>query len=82
MCQNVSNEVLSIWFKLQAKLLTRSGVSRESDKNTPAPPTPLSKDGGLKDSGHSTSIGKLIFVANSVMFSYLIRHYTKNKVFH
>ena len=74
MCQNVSNEVLSACFKFQAKIPTLSGVPRESDKNTPVPPTPLSKDEGLKDIGHSMSIRNLILVVSSVTVSYMICH--------
>ena len=55
--ENVSNEVISAWFKFQAKIPTYS---------------PLSKDEGLKDIGHKISIGNLILVINSVMVSYLI----------
>ena len=46
-------------------------MSRESDKNTPVPPPPLPKDEGLKDIGHSMSIGNLILGADSVTVSYL-----------
>ena len=62
MYQNVSNEVLSPWFKFQAKIPTRSGVLRNSDKNAPVFPTPLSKDEGLKEIGNNMSIGNLIWV--------------------
>ena len=70
-CQN---EVLSAWFKFQVKIPTCSGVRRESDKNTPVPPTPLSKDEGLKDIRHSMSIRNQFLVVNSVTVSYLTRY--------
>ena len=72
MYQNISNEVLSAWFKFQAKIPTRSGVLRKIDYNTPVPPTPISKDEALKDIGHNMSIGNLILVVNSITVSYLI----------
>ena len=55
--QNVSNEVISAWFKFQAKIPTCS---------------PLFNDEGLKDIGHKINIGNLILAINSVMVSYLI----------
>ena len=70
--QNVSNEALSAWFKLQAKIPTCSEVLRKSDWNTPVSPTPLFKDKGLKDIRHNMSTGNLILVVNSVTVSYLI----------
>ena len=70
--QNVSNEVLSAWFKFQAKIPTRSGVLRRSDLNTSVPTTLLSKGEGLKDIGHNMNIWNLILVVNSVTVSYLI----------
>ena len=70
--QNVSNEVLSGWFKFQSKIPTRSVVLRRSDLNTSVPTTLLSKDEGLKDIGHNMNIWNLILVVNSVTVSYLI----------
>ena len=70
--QNVSNEVLSGWFKFQSKIPTRSVVLRKSDLNTSVPTTLLSKDEGLKDIGHNMNIWNLILVVNSVTVSYLI----------
>ena len=72
--QNVSNEVLSAWFKFQVKIPTPSRVLRKSDENTPVDPTPLSKDEGLKDIGNNMNIRNLILVVNSVTVSYLIRY--------
>ena len=74
MCQNVSNEVLLAWFKFQAKI--SSCWSMRSRRVTKIPPLspPLSKDEGLRDIGHSMSIGNLILGVNSVTVSYLI-HY-------
>ena len=40
----------------------------------PSPFPPLSKDEGLRDSGHIMSIGNLILGANIVTVSYLIRY--------
>ena len=57
MSQNVYHEVLSAWFKFQAKIPTRSGMFRKSDKKkTTVPPTLFSKDGGLKGIGHSMGL--------------------------
>ena len=74
LCQNFSNEVLA-WFKFQAKTPSRSGVCVQGEwqKNT-RPSTRLSKDEGLKDTGHSMTIGNLFLHANSVTVSYLIRY--------
>ena len=66
----------SAWFKFQAKIPTRSGVSRESSENKPVLPTPLFKDEGLKNIGHSINIGNLILVVNSDTVSYLIFYYS------
>ena len=65
MWQNVNNEVLSAWFKFQAKIPSRSGVcvQREWQKYT-SPSPPLSKDEGLKNIEHSMSIRNLIFGVN------------------
>ena len=75
MCQNVSNEVLLGWFKFKAKIPSRSRVcvQWEWQKYTP-PSSPLSKDGRLRDIGHSRSIGNLILGVSRVTVSYLI-HY-------
>ena len=75
MCQNVSNEVLSAWLIFQVKSPTCSGVcvQEEWQKYTRASP-PLSKDEGLKDTGHSMSIRSLILGANTVSVSHLIRY--------
>ena len=74
-CQNVSNDVLLAWFKFQAKNPSRSGVCVEGEWQiyTRSSP-PLSKDKGLKDIGHSMSIGNLILGVSSVTVSYLIRY--------
>ena len=74
-CKNVSNEVLLVWFKYQAKNSSRSGVSvlREWQKCT-LPSPPLSKDEGLRDINHIMSTGNLIWGVNSVTISYLIRY--------
>ena len=75
MWQNVNNEVLLSWFKLQAKILTRSGVCVQGDWQKYTPPSPpLSKDEALKNIGHSMSTRNLIFGVNSVTISYLIRY--------
>ena len=73
MCQNVPNEVLLAWFKFQAKILSCSGVCVQGEwqKYTPLSP-PLSTDKGLKDVGHSMSIGNIILGVSSVTVSYLI----------
>ena len=47
---------------------------RESDKNTPLPSPPLSKDEAPKNIGQSMGIRILIFCFNSVTVSYLISH--------
>ena len=74
-CQNVSNEVLSAWFKFQAKIQIRSGVCVQGEwqKYTRLSP-PFSKDERLKDIGHSMSIGNLILGVTSVTVSCLIRY--------
>ena len=75
MCQNISNEVLLAWFKLQAKIPSRSGVCVQGEWQKYTPPSPsLSKDKGLKDIGHRMSIQNLILGVNSVTVSYLIRY--------
>ena len=50
--------------------------SMHSDKVTKiTPPSPLlSKDEGLKDIGHSMSIGNLTLGVNSVAASYMVRY--------
>ena len=50
-------------------------MSRESDKNTLVP---LTKGKGLKNIGHSMSIGNLILVVSSATVSYLIRSLLEN----
>ena len=77
-CQNVSNEVLLVWFKFQAKPPSRSGkcVQREWKIHTPSS-SPLSKNEGLGDIGHSMSIGNLILGVNSVTVSFIITVYYK-----
>ena len=74
-CQNVSNKVLSAWFKFQAKIQIRSGVCVQGEwqKYTHLSP-PFSKDERLKDIGHSMSIGNLILGVTSVTVSCLIRY--------
>ena len=75
MFQNVSHEILSALFKFQAKMPTRSGVCIQGEwQKCTRPSSPLSKDEGLKDIGHSMSIGNLICGVNSVTVSYLIRY--------
>ena len=63
------------WFKFRSKIPSSSGVcvQREWQKYTPPSPS-LSKDEGIKNIGHSTSIRNLIFGVNSVTVSYLIRY--------
>ena len=75
MWQNVDNEVLLAWFKFQAKIPTRSGACLQGEwqKYTP-PSTPLSKDEGLKNTGHSMSIRNPIFGVSRVTVSYFIRY--------
>ena len=75
MGQNVNNEVLSAWFKCQAKIPSRSGVFVQGEWQKYTPPSPpLSKDEGLKNIGHNMSIRNLIFGVNSVTVSDLIRY--------
>ena len=74
MWQNVNNEVLSALFKYQAKIPNRSGIWVQGVWQKYTPPSPLlSKDEGLKNIGHSMSIKNLIFGANRVTTSDLIR---------
>ena len=75
-CQNVYDEVLLGWFKFQTKIPSPFGVTFNDKRVTKILPpfTPFSKDEGLRDIGHSMSIGNLILGANSVTISYLI-HY-------
>ena len=47
---------------------------RESDKITPSPPPPLSKDERLRDIGHAINIGNLTLNVNSVTVSNLINY--------
>ena len=63
------------WFKFRTRIPSSSGVcvQREWQKYTPPSPS-LSKDEGIKNIGHSTSIRNLIFGVNSVTVSYLIRY--------
>ena len=75
MCQNVNNEVLLAWFKLQAKIPSHSGVCAQGERENYTPPSPpLYKDEGLKNIGHSMSIRNLIFGVNNVTVSDLIRY--------
>ena len=73
--KNVSNEVFLAWIEFQAKIPSRPTVCVQGkwQKFTPLSP-PLSKDEGLRDIGHSMSIGNLVLGVNSVTVSYLI-HY-------
>ena len=74
-CQKASNEIFLAMFKFQAKISGRSGVCIQGMwQKYSCPSTLLSKDEGLKDIGHSMSIGNLILVINSVTVSYLIRY--------
>ena len=75
MWQNFNNEVLLSWFKFQAKILSLSGVCLQGEWEKYTPPSPpLSKDEGLKNTGHSMSIRNLIFGVNNVAVWYLIRY--------
>ena len=71
----VPYEFLSAWFKFHVKISTRS-VVRNQWRVTKIHPfsLPFSEDEGLRDIGHSMSIGNLILGVNSVTLSYLI-HY-------
>ena len=75
MCQNVPNEVLLVWFKFQEKIPNRSEVCVQREwQNHTSPSPPFSQEEGIKDTGHSMSIGNLSVGINSVMVSYLIRY--------
>ena len=75
MCQNVSNEILSAWFKIRAEIPTRSGVYVQGEwQKYTHPSPPFSKNEELKDIGHSMSIGNLTLGVSSVTVSYLIRY--------
>ena len=72
-CQNISKEVLFAWFKFQAKILSCSRVCVQGEwQKYTLPSPPLSKEEGLRDIGHSMSIGSLILGVNNVTVSYLI----------
>ena len=74
-CQNVSNEVLSAWFKFQAKIPTCFGVYVQGEwQKYTRPSLPLFKDEGMKDIGHSMNIRNLILGVNSVTASNFIRY--------
>ena len=73
MWRNVNNEVLLALFKFQAKIPSCSGVCVQGEWHKYTPPSsPLSKDEGLKNIGHSMSIRNLIFGVSSVTVSDLI----------
>ena len=73
--KNVSNEVLLAWFKFQAKIPSYSGVCIQGERQKYTPPSAQpSKVEGLRDIGHSISIGNVILGVNSVTASYLT-HY-------
>ena len=73
MCQNVSNEFLSAWFKFRAKNPTHSGVCVQGEwQKQTRPFLPFSTDKVLKGTGHSMSIGNLILGVNSVTVSCFI----------
>ena len=71
-----------VWFKFQLKIPSLFGVCVQGEceivsklrvkYTTPSPP--LSKDKGLRDTGHSMSIGNLVLGVNSVTVLCLI-HY-------
>ena len=63
------------WFKFQAKIPSYSGVCIQGERQKYTPPSAQpSKVEGLRNIGHSISIGNLILGVNSVTASYLT-HY-------
>ena len=63
------------WFKFKVKISSCSGVCVKEDwQKYTLPSSPLSKVEGLRNIGHSMSIGNLILGVNSLKVSYLI-HY-------
>ena len=57
------------WFKFQTKIPRRSGVCVQGERQKYTPHFPLlPKDEGLKNIGHSMSIGNLIFGVNILRF--------------
>ena len=62
-------------FKFQAKIPSYSRVCLQGEwEKYTHPSPPLSKDEGLKNTGHSMSIRNLIFGVNSVTVQHLIRY--------
>ena len=61
--------------QISGKIPSHSWVCIHEEWQKYTPPSPsLSKDEGLKNTGHSMSIRNLIFGVNSITVSYLIRY--------